>query len=88
MPSYVKGVLGRFENCAVQAELLQLSLGWKTLGYLIYTLWYLATLLLKVELEGLPNVLAPALQSPPGQLFRLDGSRGSFLVPDYSPPKS
>ena len=34
---------------------------WKTLGHLIDTLWYLATLLLKVELVGLPNVLALAL---------------------------
>ena len=31
------------------------------MGHLIDTLWYLATLLLKVELLGLPNVLALAL---------------------------
>ena len=31
------------------------------MGHLIDTLWYLATLLLKVELVGLPNVLALAL---------------------------
>ena len=31
------------------------------MGHLIDTLWYLATLLLKVDLVGLPNVLALAL---------------------------
>ena len=31
------------------------------MGHLIDTLWYLAILLLKVELVGLPNVLALAL---------------------------
>ena len=46
-----------------------MGIGWKNLGHLIDTLWYLATLHLKVrddlylllELVGLPNVLALAL---------------------------
>ena len=71
-----------------------LGVGWKNLGHLIDTLWYLAIYPLKLRDDSYSSSWTRRTTqyhcscSPPGQLFWLDGSSGSFLVPDYSPSKS